>query len=52
MKNFDIRDVFFTAGLAALCVGVGAYDWRLAPIVGGVLLLAFWAVPHLRRGGD
>ena len=50
MKNFDIRDAIFAAGLAALCLGVGAYDWRWAAVAAGVVLLVFWAAPHLRGG--
>ena len=49
-KYIDARDALFVLGLAALCTGVGSYDWRLAAICGGcvLLLLAVW--PALRKG--
>jgi hypothetical protein len=52
MKNFDMRDAFYVVGLAAVCVGVGAYDWRLAAIVGGSVLLASVVLPSLRGGSS
>ena len=52
MKNIDLRDAVFIVGLAGVCVGVGAFDWRYGLIAGGVILLASWAVPYMRGGGD
>jgi hypothetical protein len=48
MKNIDIRDAFLLVGLAALCLGTGAFDWRAGCIVGGAVLLAAW----FRGGGN
>lgn len=51
MKDLlDLRDAAFLAGLIAVCVGLGAYDWRWAAIAGGVVLLGVALAPTLRRG--
>jgi hypothetical protein len=40
MKDITLSDVLLIAGFVLLLSGVAAYDWRLALIVCGVLLLA------------
>jgi len=52
MKTFDMRDAFFLAGLALLCAGLGAYDWRWSVITAGAVLLGSALIPALRRGGE
>lgn len=37
--DFDLVDGLIMVGLVMLGVGLGAYDWRLALVVIGVLLL-------------
>lgn len=39
MKHIDLTDVMVVAGLAMVAGGLGAYDWRLALIVCGAVLL-------------
>ena len=52
MKNIDMLDAYFFVGLAALCVGVGAYDWRFAAITCGAVLVVSALIATLRRGGE
>lgn len=40
MKKITLPDVLAIAGLMLLITGVAAFDWRLALITCGVLLLA------------
>jgi len=48
MKDITLPDIMLVAGLLLLVGGVAAYDWRLALIVGGVLLLAGGALGMVR----
>lgn len=49
MKRIDLADVMVVLGLALLAGGLGAYDWRLALIVCGAILLLVGLVAVLRR---
>ena len=40
MKNITLPDILLIAGFLFLTGGIAAFDWRLALIVCGVLLLA------------
>ena len=40
MKAVSLPDVLLVAGFVFLVGGIAAFDWRLALIVGGGLLLA------------
>ena len=40
MKDITLPDILLIVGFAFLAGGVSAFDWRLALIVCGVLLLA------------
>ena len=40
MKEITLPDIMLIVGLVFLVAGVAAFDWRLALIVCGVLLLA------------
>lgn len=39
MSKIDANDVAFVLGLAMVAGGLGAYDWRLASVVCGAVLL-------------
>lgn len=49
MKQSDVPDLLIIAGICLLCAGVAAYDWRLALVVCGVLLLAIGFYGAFRR---
>lgn len=49
LDGLDGSDVLVVVGLALLCGGLAAYDWRIAIIVCGVLLLAIGLTALLRR---
>lgn len=49
MKRVDVSDVLVVFGLALLAGGLGAYDWRLALVVCGLILLAVGLVGAVRR---
>lgn len=40
MRRVDLRDGLAAAGLALLAAGLAGYDWRLAMVVCGAVLLA------------
>lgn len=46
----DLHDVVFIVGLAMLAGGIGAYDWRLALIVCGALLVSLGLLGVRNRG--
>lgn len=48
MTRIDVSDVLVIVGLAMLAGGLGAYDWRLALVVCGVILLVFGLIGVLR----
>lgn len=48
MRAIDAIDWMMVLGLAMLGAGLGAYDWRLALVVCGALLLTFGAVAGWR----
>jgi type IV secretory pathway VirB2 component (pilin) len=50
LKQLDGGDVMVVLGLAMLGAGLGAYDWRLALVVCGGILLALGLVSALRTG--
>ena len=48
MKRFDSSDGWVALGVAAIAAGLGAYDWRIAAVVVGVLVLAIGLVASMR----
>lgn len=40
MRNLDMSDLVGLVGLAMIAGGLAAYDWRLALVVVGTILLA------------
>lgn len=50
MSKIDLNDLAFFIGLALLAGGLGAYDWRLALVVCGTLLLIVGLWGAYRRG--
>lgn len=48
-KRIDESDVMTICGLALLCGGLAAYDWRLALIVCGLILLVIGLAGATRR---
>lgn len=48
MKRVDLSDALIVVGLAMLGGGLAAYDWRVALIVCGVILLAIGLFVVLR----
>lgn len=48
MRRIDLSDVMVIVGLALLAGGLGAYDWRLACVVCGLVLLALGLMGALR----
>lgn len=51
MKRIDGSDVMTILGLALLCGGLAAFDWRLALIACGLVLLLLGLAGALRRSG-
>ena len=49
MKRIDGSDVMTILGLALLCGGLAAFDWRLALIACGVVLLALGLIGVIGR---
>lgn len=49
MKRIDGSDVLTIIGLALLCGGLAAYDWRLALIACGLVLLLLGLAGAMRR---
>jgi hypothetical protein len=50
MKRIDAADVLVIVGLAMLAGGLGAFDWRLALVaVGAVMLFVGLAAAAMRR---
>lgn len=55
MSKFDMADGLVVLGLALLCGGLAAYDWRISLIVCGAVLLAIglrFALPRGPGGGS
>jgi hypothetical protein len=48
-NRFDFSDLLIIFGLALLCGGLACYDWRLALVVGGAVLLALGLAVAVRR---
>ena len=48
MKRFDVNDILWLAGLVLLLVGLAYYDWRIAAIVAGVILLTLGIIGSVR----
>ena len=46
----DGRDVLFVVGVAGLIYGIGQWSVPAAWVCGGLLALAGWLWPHLRKG--
>lgn len=49
MKRIDGSDVMTIIGLALLCGGLAAFDWRLALVACGLVLLALGLAGAMRR---
>lgn len=49
MRRVDGSDWIVAIGLALLCGGLAAYDWRLALIACGLVLLLLGLVGAMRR---
>lgn len=49
MKQVDLSDAMVMLGLALLAGGLAAYDWRLALVVCGLILLVVGLVGAMRR---
>lgn len=49
MKRIDGSDVLTIFGLALLCGGLTAFDWRLALIACGLVVLLLGLVGAMRR---
>ena len=49
MKRIDGSDVMTILGLALLCGGMAAFDWRLALIACGLVLLLLGLAGAMRR---
>lgn len=49
MKRVDGSDVMTSIGLALLCGGLAAFDWRLALIACGLVLLLLGLAGAMRR---
>lgn len=50
MRDIDLVDVMIFLGLLMIGVGLGAYDWRVALVVCGLLLFGFGLVAGWRAG--
>lgn len=48
MRNIDAADVMGVVGLALVAIGLAFYDWRLAMVVVGTLLLGLALAGTLR----
>lgn len=48
-ERIDLADLVVMVGLALLAGGLGAYDWRLAAVVLGVLLVVLGLAGAVRR---
>lgn len=51
LKDIDLVDVMIVLGLVMIGAGLGAYDWRLALVVCGSLLIAFGLWAGWRQSG-
>jgi hypothetical protein len=49
MKRVDGSDLMTILGLALLCGGLAAFDWRLTLIACGLVLLALGLLGALKR---
>ena len=49
MKRIDGSDVLTVIGLVLLCGGLAAFDWRLALVACGLVLLLLGLMGALRR---
>ena len=52
MKRIDGSDVLTIIGLVLLCGGLAAFDWRLAVIACGLVLLVLGLMGALKRAGS
>lgn len=52
VRRLDLADWMVIVGLALLAGGLGGYDWRLALVVLGGLVLVFGLVVGWRRRGE
>lgn len=49
-KRFDLADAVVVIGLAMMGAGLGAFDWRVALVVLGLILALTGIMGTLRRG--
>ena len=52
MNEIDVGDVVGVLGLGFIAGGLAAYDWRLALVVVGVILLGLAVAGAWRDGGQ
>ena len=54
MRHIDLVDVMIVLGMVMIGAGLGAYDWRLALVVCGALLvmIGLWLVSRAAGGGS
>lgn len=54
VRRLDLADWMVILGLALLAGGLGGYDWRLALVVCGavVLVIGLWLVSRAAGGGS
>ena len=52
MKRIDWSDVLTILGLALLCGGLAAFDWRLGLVACGLVLLILGLMGALKRAGS
>lgn len=50
MKRVDLADLVVIIGLALLAGGLAAFDWRVAAVVVGLMLLVLGLTAAVRRG--
>lgn len=50
MKRIDLADAVVVIGLAMMGAGLGAFDWRVALVVLGLILALIGMAGALRRG--
>ena len=52
MRDIDLGDILGAVGLAMIAGGLAAWDWRVALVVVGAILLALALAGAVRQGHD